>query len=219
MKAMIKKNKDNEQDNRGNEQSNKVIDENGFSINSEVGVKYSDGHTEYVKLSEIQEALKDELGEKSVENIINDDSLDKAEKYDKLALLTIRYIEKKNSLPSNTIQEINDKDAERLIQEQEYEQYMQSYSDILTPFGMASLKNKDIMLLRRALRLSLTSILLAIYSNISFESILGNINIAMAVSTIGTVVEVYSILLLMKISKRIMQRIFDDEEDSQRKEK
>ena len=197
MKAMIKKNKDNEQ-------SNKVIDENSFSINSEVGIRYSDGHTEYIKLSEIQEALKDELGEKSVENIINDDSLDKVEKYDKLTLLTLRYIEKKKKL-----QAINDKDAEQLIQEQEYDQYMQSYSDVLTPFGMASLKNKDIMLLRRALRLSLTSILLAIYSNISFESILGNINIAMAVSTIGTVIEVYSIILLMKISKRIMQRIFD----------
>lgn len=194
---MIKKNKDNEQ-------SNKVIDENSFSINSEVGIRYSDGHTEYIKLSEIQEALKDELGEKSVENIINDDSLDKVEKYDKLTLLTLRYIEKKKKL-----QAINDKDAEQLIQEQEYDQYMQSYSDVLTPFGMASLKNKDIMLLRRALRLSLTSILLAIYSNISFESILGNINIAMAVSTIGTVIEVYSIILLMKISKRIMQRIFD----------
>lgn len=214
MKAMIKKNKDNEQSNKDKEQSNKVIDENGFSINSEVGVRYSDGHTEYIKLSEVQEALKDELGDKSVENILNDDSLDKAEKYDKLTLLTIRYIEKKKNL-----QAINDKDAERLIQEQEYEQYMQSYSDVLTPFGMASLKNMDIMLLRRALRLSLTSILLAIYSNISFESILGNINIAMAVSTIGTVIEVYSIILLMKISKRIMQRIFDDEEDSQRKEK
>ena len=208
---MIKKNKDNEQSNKdkeqsnkGNEQSNKVIDENGFSINSEVGIRYSDGHTEYIKLSEVQEALKDELGEKSVENILNDDSLDKAEKYDKLTLLTIRYIEKKKNL-----QAINDKDAEQLTQEQEYEQYMQSYSDVLTPFGIASLKNKDIMLLRRALRLSLTSILLAIYSNISFESILGNINIAMAVSTIGTVIEVYSILLLMKISKRIMQRIFD----------
>lgn len=96
---------------------------------------------------------------------------------------------------------------------------MQSYSDVLTPFGMASLKNKDIMLLRKALRISLVAILLAIYNNISFESILGNINIAMAVSTIGTMIEVYSILILMKISKRIMQRIFDDEEDSQRKEK
>lgn len=207
MKAMIKKNKDNEQ-------SNKVIDENSFSINSDVGIRYSDGHTEYIKLSEVQEALKDELGDKSVEDIINDDSLDKAEKYDKLTLLTLRYIEKKKNL-----QAINDKDAERLMQEQEYEQYIQSYSDVLTPFGMASLKNKDIMLLRRALRLSLTSILLAIYNNISFESILGNINIAMAVSTIGTVIEVYSIILLMKISKRIMQRTFDDEEDSQRKEK
>ena len=203
---MIEKNKDNEQ-------SNKVIDENSFSINSEVGIRYSDGHTEYIKLSEVQEALKDEIGDKSVEDIINDDSLDKAEKYDKLTLLTIRYIEKKKNL-----QAINDKDAEQLIQEQEYEQYMQSYSDVLTPFGIASLKNMDIMLLRRALRLSLTSILLAIYSNISFESILGNINIAMAVSTIGTVIEVDSIILLMKISKRIMQRIFD-EEDSQRKEK
>ena len=211
---MIKKNKDNEQSNKDNEQSNKVIDENGFSIDSKVGIRYSDGHTEYIKLSEVQEALKDELGDKSVEDIINDDSLDKAEKYDKLTLLTIRYIEKKKNL-----QAINDKNAERLTQEQEYEQYMQSYSDVLTPFGMASLKNMDIMLLRRALRLSLTSILLAIYSNISFESILGNVNIAMAVSTIGTVIEVYSILLLMKISKRIMQRIFDDEEDSQRKEK
>ena len=211
---MIKKNKDNEQSNKDKEQSNKVIDENGFSIDSKVGIRYSDGHTEYIKLSEVQEALKDELGDKSVEDIINDDSLDKAEKYDKLTLLTIRYIEKKKNL-----QAINDKNAERLTQEQEYEQYMQSYSDVLTPFGMASLKNMDIMLLRRALRLSLTSILLAIYSNISFESILGNVNIAMAVSTIGTVIEVYSILLLMKISKRIMQRIFDDEEDSQRKEK
>lgn len=211
---MIKKNKDNEQSNKVIEQSNKVIDENSFSINSEVGIRYSDGHTEYIKLSEVQEALKDELGDKSVENIINDDSLDKAEKYDKLTLLTLRYIEKKKKL-----QAINDKDAERLIQEQEYEQYMQSYSDVLTPFGIASLKNMDIMLLRRALRLSLTSILLAIYSNISFESILGNINIAMVVSTIGTVIEVYSIILLMKISKRIMQRILDDEEDSQRKEK
>ena len=201
---MIKKNKDNEQSNKDKEQSNKVIDENSFSINSEVGIRYSDGHTEYIKLSEVQEALKDELGEKSVENILNDDSLDKAEKYDKLTLLTIRYIEKKKNL-----QAINDKDAERLIQEQEYEQYMQSYSDVLTPFGIASLKNNDIMLLRRALRLSLTSILLAIYSNISFESILGNINIAMAVSTIGTVIEVYSIILLMKISKRIMQRTFE----------
>lgn len=219
MKAMIKKNKDNEQSNKDKEQSNKVIDEKGFSIDSKVGVRYSDGHTEYIKLSEVQEALKDELGDKSVEDIINDDSLDKAEKYDKLTLLTIRYIEKKKNLPSNTIQAINDKNAERLTQEQEYEQYMQSYSDVLTPFGIASLKNKDIILLRRALRLSLTSILLAIYSNISFESILGNVNIAMAVSTIGTVIEVYSILLLMKISKRIMQRIFDDEEDSQRKEK
>lgn len=210
---MIKKNKDNEQSNKDKEQSNKVIDENGFSIDSKVGIRYSDGHTEYIKLSEVQEALKDELGDKSVEDIINDDSLDKAEKYDKITLLTIRYIEKKKNL-----QAINDKDAERLIQEQECEQYMQSYSDVLTPFGMASLKNMDIMLLRRALRLSLTSILLAIYSNISFESILGNINIAMAVSTIGTVIEVYSILMLMKISKRIMQRIFDgDEEDSQRK--
>lgn len=214
MKAMIKKNKDNEQSNKVIEQSNKDNDENSFSINSEVGIRYSDGHTEYIKLSEVQEALKDELGDKSVENIINDDSLDKAEKYDKLTLLTLRYIEKKKNL-----QAINDKNAERLIQEQEYEQYMQSYSDVLTPFGIASLKNMDIMLLRRALRLSLTSILLAIYSNISFESILGNINIAMAVSTIGTVIEVYSIILLMKISKRIMQRIFDDEEDSQRKEK
>ena len=158
---MIKKNKDNEQSNKVIEQSNKVIDENSFSINSEVGIRYSDGHTEYIKLSDVQEALKDELGDKSVENIINDDSLDKAEKYDKLTLLTIRYIEKKKNL-----QAINDKDAERLIQEQEYEQYMQSYSDVLTPFGMASLKNKDIMLLRRALRLSLTSILLAIYNNI-----------------------------------------------------
>ena len=211
---MIKKNKDNKQSNKDKEQSNKVIDENGFSIDSKVGIRYSDGHTEYIKLSEVQEALKDELGDKSVEDIINDDSLDKAEKYDKLTLLTIRYIEKKKNL-----QAINDKNAERLTQEQEYEQYMQSYSDVLTPFGMASLKNMDIMLLRRALRLSLTSILLAIYSNISFESILGNVNIAMAVSTIGTVIEVYSILLLMKISKRIMQRIFDDEEDSQRKEK
>lgn len=214
MKAMIKKNKDNEQSNKVIEQRNKDNDENSFSINSEVGIRYSDGHTEYIKLSEVQEALKDELGDKSVENIINDDSLDKAEKYDKLTLLTLRYIEKKKKL-----QAINDKNAERLIQEQEYEQYMQSYSDVLTPFGMASLKNMDIMLLRRALRLSLTSILLAIYSNISFESILGNINIAMAVSTIGTVIEVYSIILLMKISKRIIQRIFDDEEDSQRKEK
>lgn len=218
MKAMIKKNKDNEQSNKDKEQSKEVIDKNSFSINSEVGIRYSDGHTEYIKLSDVQEALKDELGDKSVEDIINDDSLDKEEKYDKLTLLTIRYIEKKKNLPSNTIQAINDKDAEQLTQEQEYEQYMQSYSDVLTPFGIASLKNMDIMLLRRALRLSLTSILLAIYSNISFESILGNINIAMAVSTIGTVIEVYSILLLMKISKRIMQRIFD-EEDSQRKEK
>lgn len=208
---MIEKNKDNEQSNK--EQSNKVIDENGFSIDSKVGIRYSDGHTEYIKLSEVQEALKDELGDKSVEDIINDDSLDKAEKYDKITLLTIRYLEKKKNL-----QAINDKDAEQLTQEQEYEQYMQSYSDVLTPFGIASLKNMDIMLLRRALRLSLTSILLAIYSNISFESILGNVNIAMTVSTIGTVIEVYSILLLMKISKRIMQRIFD-EEDSQRKEK
>lgn len=215
---MIKKNKDNEQSNKDKEQSKEVIDKNSFSINSEVGIRYSDGHTEYIKLSDVQEALKDELGDKSVEDIINDDSLDKEEKYDKLTLLTIRYIEKKKNLPSNTIQAINDKDAEQLTQEQEYEQYMQSYSDVLTPFGIASLKNMDIMLLRRALRLSLTSILLAIYSNISFESILGNINIAMAVSTIGTVIEVYSILLLMKISKRIMQRIFD-EEDSQRKEK
>lgn len=198
---MIKKNKDNEQSNKVNEQSNDVIDENGFSIDSDVIIKYSDGHAECTKLSEIQEALKDELGDKSVEDIINDTSLDKVEKQDKLTLLTLRYIEKKKNLPSNT------------IQEQEYEQYMQSYSDVLTPFGCVSLKNMDIMLLRKALRLNLVAILLAIYCNISFEDILGNINIAMAVLTIGTVIELYSILMLMKISKRIMQRIFDDEKD------
>ena len=210
---MIKKNKDNEQNNKDNEQNNKVIDENGFSIDSEVCVRYSDGHAECTKLSEIQEALKDELGDKSVEDIINDDSLDKVEKYDKLTLLTLRYVEKKKNLPS-------DKETKQLIQEQEYEKYMQSYSDVFTPFGLVSLKNKDIMLLRKALRISLVVILLAIYSNISFENILGNVNIAMAISTIGTMIEVYSILILMKISKRVMQRIFDDdEEDSQRKEK